>query len=290
MNVDVVVPGGAALGECPIWSVEEHVLYWIDIEGRAIHRFDPATGGDERKALHLRPGSMVATASPGRFLVGAETELGWFEWDAGSYTHAADCEPAGTGNRLNDGRTDRQGRFWLGSMYEDTAARRSTGILHRVDPGLEISRHRDAVGVTNGIAFSPDGTTMYFADSFEATVWAYEYDTDTGERSNERVFTDFTGLPGGPDGACVDADGCYWVACVRGWAVARLTPDGAIDRVIEVPVEKPSMAAFGGSGLDTLYVTSISMGTTQGTDQPHAGGVLAIDVGVRGIAETPFAG
>lgn len=290
MNVEVVVPAGATLGECPLWSVGEQVLYWVDIEGRAIHRFDPATGVDEARSLGVRPGSMAAADTAGRFLVGAETELGWFEWASGEFSAVVECEPSGTGNRLNDGRTDRQGRFWLGSMYEDTAARRSTGILHRVDPGLEVSRHREAIGVTNGIAFSPDGTTMYFADSFEKTVWAYDYDVDTGDRSNERVFTDFDGLPGGPDGACVDVDGCYWVACVRGWAVARLTPDGAIDRVIEVPVEKPSMPAFGGTGLDTLFVTSIAAGITPGIDQPHAGGVLAIDVGASGIAETPFTG
>lgn len=290
MTVDIAVPGGALLGECPLWSVEEQVLYWVDIEGRAVHRFDPSTGHDEHREMDLRPGSMVATSSPGRFLVGAETELGWFDWVSGDYTRAVECEPAGTGNRLNDGRTDRQGRFWLGSMYEDTSARRSTGILHRVDPDLGLSRHRTGIGVSNGIAFSPDGTTMYFADTFAKTVWAYDYDVDTGDRSNERVFTDFSGLPGGPDGACVDANGCYWVACVRGWAVARLTPDGAIDRLIEVPVEKPSMPAFGGSGLETLFVTSISGGVGPGADEPHAGGVLALDVGVAGIPETPFAG
>ena len=288
MTVDVVVPGGAVLGECPLWSVGEQVLYWIDIEGRAIHRFDPSTGEDARRELDRRPGSMAATDVAGRFLVAAETDLAWFEWDRGDLAPVVECEPPGTGNRLNDGRTDRQGRFWVGSMYEDTSARRSTGILHRVDPGMAVTRHRDAIGVSNGIAFSPEGSTMYFADTFAKTVWAYDYDVDTGDRSNERVFTDFAELPGGPDGACVDAEGCYWVACVRGWAVARLTPDGAVDRVIEVPVEKPSMPAFGGNGLDTLFVTSISEGTTAGTEQPHAGGLLAIDVGVSGIPETPF--
>ena len=133
---------------------------------------------------------------------------------------------------------------------------------------------------------------MYWADTRRCMVWAFDYDVSTGRRSHQRPFLDFDLLPGLPDGACVDADGCYWVACVYGWAVLRATPDGVVDRIIELPVEKPSMPAFGGVGLDTLYVTSISSGGSApaAPDQPLAGALLAIDVGVIGLTEPRFAG
>jgi len=165
-------------------------------------------------------------------------------------------------------------------------------MLHRMDPDGASETVRRGVGVSNGLAFSPDGTTMYHADTLCDTVWAYDYDPTTGERGRERVFTDFADLPGSPDGACVDAAGCYWVACVFGWAVARLTPDGDVDRIIELPVEKPTMPAFGGPGLDTLFVTSIGGGGTHevAPDQPEAGRLMTIEVGATGIVEPTFGG
>ena len=210
--------------------------------------------------------------------------MSWREWVA--------LEPEGSGNRMNDGRTDRAGRFWVGSMFDPTSAGRSTGMLHRVAHDGRVTAVRSGVGVANGLAFSPDGRTMYFADSPRETVWAYDYDLDSGETANERVFLDFGPLPGRPDGACVDADGCYWIACVYGWAVLRVTPDGRIDRRIDLPVEKPTMPAFGGPGMSTLFVTSIGAGGSRASapGQPDAGGLFAIESGLRGLVETPFGG
>jgi sugar lactone lactonase YvrE len=131
---------------------------------------------------------------------------------------------------------------------------------------------------------------MYFADTSRRTVWAYDFDPDDGRPSNERVFVDFSTLPGRPDGACVDADGGYWIACVYGWAVARVTPDGRVDRLIEVPVEKPSMPAFGGRDMTTVFVTSIRRGVADEPRQLDAGGLFAFDAGVRGLPEHVFAG
>jgi sugar lactone lactonase YvrE len=201
-------------------------------------------------------------------------------------------EPEGVGNRLNDGRCDPAGRFWVGSMFDPAAANRVTGLLHRVEPDGTAVTVRSAIGVSNGLAFAPDGRTMYFADTSRDVVWAYDYDVDTGEASNERVFLDFGPLPGRPDGACVDADGCYWIACVFGWAVLRVTPAGTIDRRIRIPVEKPTMPAFGGPGLSTLFITTIGGGGSHAADpsQADAGGLFAVDVGVNGVAETPFGG
>jgi sugar lactone lactonase YvrE len=172
------------------------------------------------------------------------------------------------------------------------ATRPATGLLHRVEADGTTVTVRSAIGVANGLAFSPDGRTMYFADTHRDTVWAYDYDVATGDATNERVFLDFGPLPGRPDGACIDEDGCYWIACVYGSMVIRVTPDGAIDRRIGLPVEKPTMPAFGGPSLSTLFITSIGGGGSHQTDpaQPDAGGLFAIETGVRGLSEPRFAG
>jgi sugar lactone lactonase YvrE len=292
--VECVVPGPARLGECPLWSDAEQTLYWVDIEGRAIHRFDPATGIDESRSVPGRPGSIALTADRGRLLVALENGLAFVDWDSGSCDRWLDLEPAGTGNRLNDGRCDPAGRFWVGSMFDPTSAGRSTGLLHRVGPQGEVVVVRSGIGVANGLAFSPDDATMYFADTRRETVWAYDFDPASGEPANERVFLDFSrpDLPGRPDGACVDQDGCYWIACVYGWSVLRVTPDGVVDRRIDMPVEKPTMPAFGGPSMTTLFVTSIGEGGSRplAPGQPNAGGVFAVETSTRGVAEPRFAG
>lgn len=289
-QVECVVPARAALGECPLWSDLEACLYWVDIDGRAIHRYDPTTGVDEQRTVPGRPGSIALTAEAGSLLVAIEHALGFFDWKSGSYDQWIGLEPPGTGNRLNDGHCDRAGRFWVGSMFDPASAGRFTGSLHRVAANGEVATVRSGVGVANGLAFSPDGTTMYFADTLLDTVWAFDYDLASGEASNERVFLDFADLPGRPDGACVDADGCYWIACAYGWAVLRITPKGEIDRRIDLPVEIPTMPAFGGPDLSTLFITSIGERASRpgAPGQRDAGGLFAIETGVRGLVEPRF--
>jgi sugar lactone lactonase YvrE len=291
-QVECAVPAGALLGECPLWSELEMRLYWVDIEGQSIHRYDPATGVDEQRSVSGRPGSIALTAEAGRLLVAIENGLAFFDWEGGSCSRWITLEPEGTENRLNDGRCDPAGRFWVGSMFDPAAARRFTGMLYRVEPDGAAATVRSGIGVPNGLAFSPDGSTMYFADTHRETVWAYDYDVATGEAVNERVFLDFGGLPGRPDGACVDQDGCYWIACVYGWAVIRVTPAGAIDRRIDLPVEKPTMPAFGGPAMATLFVTSIGDGGSRPSArrQRDAGGLFAIETGTRGLVEPRFGG
>ena len=290
--IECVVPARALLGECPLWSHQEGVLYWIDIDGQRVHRFDPSSGEDLHCHLPGRPGSIVLTDRPGRLLMGLEHQIVWFDWSTGEVTVWIDLEPPRPTVRLNDGRCDPAGRFWIGSMYVPAAAGRFEGMLHVVEADGAASTVQTQIGVPNGLAFAPDGNVMYFADTLRDTVWSYEYEPATGHRANERVFADFADLPGRPDGACVDEAGCYWVACVYGWAVARITPKGDIDRVVELAVEKPTMPAFGGPGLETLYVTSIGDGgsysSTVGQHEP--GGLFAFDPGVRGLPEPVFAG
>ncbi len=278
------------LGECPVWDSESDVLWWVDIEGGAVRRYDPGLGTLESRELAARPGSLALTTRPGRLLIAMEHQVGWFDWATGSWDAWQDLEPPETGNRLNDGRCDPVGRFWVGSMFERTAEQRFTGLLHRLESSGTSSTERSGLGVSNGLAFSPEGTVMYHADTFEETVWLYDYDLATGERSNERVFTEFVDLPGRPDGACMDADGCYWTACVGGSALARLTPRGDVDRVVELPLTYPTMPAFGGPGLSTLFVTSLRRDTAAPQDGDHDGHLLALDVGISGIPEPRFQG
>jgi sugar lactone lactonase YvrE len=287
-----VLPAAAQLGECPIWSPADARLYWVDIDGRTVHRYDPATGLDEARPAPGRPASLAITGTPGRLLVAIEGRLAFFDWRSGEWRDWIALEPEGVGNRLNDGRCDPGGRFWVGSMFDPAAAGRSSGMLHRVEPDGTAVTVKSAIGVSNGLAFAPDGRTMYFADTHRDVVWAYDYDVGSGEATNERVFLDFGSLPGRPDGACVDEAGCYWIACVYGFMVLRVTPAGAIDRQITVPVEKPTMPAFGGSELSTLFITTIGGGASHPVDQTQsdAGGLFAVETGVRGMPEPRFEG
>jgi sugar lactone lactonase YvrE len=285
-----VVAASARVGECPLWSEPEQRLYWIDIESRRVHRYDPSTGDDEQRSLPGRPGSIALTPRPGRLLVAMEHVLAFFDWDGGATDTWLELEPARTGNRLNDGRCDPAGRFWVGSMFDPTSAGRRTGMLHRVGPDGMTAIVRTGIGVSNGLAFRPDGSTMYFADTHRDTVWAYDYDLASGEPTRERVFLDFSTLPGRPDGACVDEDDCLWIACVHGGAVIRVTPAGDVDRRVELPVADPTMPAFGGPDLATLFVTSLGGDGSPGqrTDDSLDGGLFAVDVGVRGHVEPAF--
>lgn len=291
-TIESVSHAPAVLGECPVWSVPQQVLYWADIDGRAVHRLDPATGTTSSRSLAGRPGSFVLTSDPNRLLVACEHELVILDWDTGAVASWLQIEEAGTGNRLNDGRCDPNGRYVVGSMYADTNAGKSTGALYRIESSRESTSLRTNIGVTNGLAFDTDRRRMYFADTPTDRVLVFDYDLDTGHISNERVFLDYTDLSGKPDGGCVDADGCYWSASVYGWAVIRVTPEGAVDRRIELPVQKPSMPAFGGSDLSTLFVTTIGMGGTTpsepGRDGFEPGELLALDVGVQGLPEPVF--
>jgi sugar lactone lactonase YvrE len=193
--------------------------------------------------------------------------------------------------RLNDGRCDRQGRFWAGSMVLNMGLNAPEGRLYRYGAGQSgvVEAQLDGFIVPNGLGFSPDGKTMYLSDSHPDVqlIWAFDYDTDTGTPSNRRVFVDMNHFPGRPDGAAVDAEGCYWICANDAGLVHRFTPDGRLDYSLPVPVKKPTMCAFGGSGMDTLFVASIRPGDDH-DPQSLAGGVFALKPGVKGLPEPLF--
>ncbi len=199
-------------------------------------------------------------------------------------------EPHNPESRFNDGRCDPQGRFWAGTLHESLDRR--SGVLYRFDPDGRCHRMVDGLICANGLAFSPDGRTLYHSDSRQDYVFAWDFDPSTGAIARQRVFLAFDMTEGRPDGAAVDADGYYWICHVGAWRVARYAPDGTVDRVIGVPVQRPTMCAFGGAALDTLYVTSARFPLSEAAlaKQPLAGSLFAIDVGVRGQPEPFFAG
>ena len=293
MTIESVIDFHAELGECPVWAGPDRGLFWIDIDGRAVHRYHPWTGTNETRRLDVRPGSFALTADPDRLLVAAEHQLLDMTWSTGEVSVRSDLEPDGEDGRMNDGRCDPAGRFWVGSMDLPSSSGRRGGMLHRVEPDGSTEVVFSGIVVANGLAFSPDGTVMYRADTGRELVWAYDYDVDTGTPANERVFLDFADLPGKPDGACVDETGCYWIACVYGWTLLRVTPAGEIDRRIELPIERPTMPAFGGPDLDLIYVTSLSRSGSvpMAPNQPEAGGLFVVDPGgVKGLPEPVFGG
>lgn len=287
-DVQIIGERRAALGESPVWSVRDSTLTWVDVDGEALLSLEWSSGRINEWSMPGRPTCVSLTEDPGVFIVGLGAGLIDYNVNSHQWTELLALETT-PGVRMNDGRPDPVGRLWIGSMDEraQSAAGFPAGHLFRVDRDGSAAPVIDNVATSNGLAFSPDGRTMYWTDSAEGIIWAFDYDVESGTARNRRVFFDCSHLPGKPDGACVDEDGCYWVACVYGWSVARITPHGRVDRTIELPVEKPSMPAFAGPDLDTLVITSISTGGRRPASpgQPAAGALLALDAAVRGIPE-----
>ena len=284
----------AALGESPVWSVAEQALYWVDIDSQQIHRYDFETANIESRTTVARPGSIALNPVERMLTIGMEHHVVRFDWDSADAWMLLDLEAEGIGNRLNDGRCDPAGRYVLGSMFADTNAGRTTGILHQVQHG-SATQLRSGIGVANGLAFDAVRNRMYFADTPTEKVLAFDYDPATGIATNERVFFDYADMPGKPDGACVDSEGCYWSASVNGWAVLCISPDGEVVRRVELPLQKPSMPCFGGPNLDVLFVTTIGVGgntpSEPGKDGFAPGATLRIDgLGVTRVREPTYQG
>ena len=300
-NILKIIETGAILGESPVWSLEEQVLYWLDIKAPALHRYDPASGRDAAWPVPQEIGAIVLRRGGG--LVGALR-------DGFAYLHIVDHgvelawignpEPDRPDSRLNDGRADRQGRFWAGSMHdpegppESYFERAPVGAFYRLDGNRTIHHMIGGVLVSNGLCWSPDGKLMYAADSPTREIRVWDYDPETGDISNGRVFAtipDESGR-GTPDGATVDAEGGVWTAEFRGSRVTRFDPDGNEDRMIALPVSRPTCPMFGGPDLRTLYVTSakIMLSPEEMAREPLAGALFALDVAVAGLPEAIFPG
>ncbi|WP_426236615.1 SMP-30/gluconolactonase/LRE family protein [Pseudomonas sp. TWP3-2] len=292
MQAELIVDARNAVGESPVWVPEENALYWVDIPNGGLQRWSAETGHVHAwKAPEML--ACIARHKRGGWVAGMES--GFFHLQPNNdgsldSERLARVEHARDDMRLNDGRCDRQGRFWAGSMVLNMGLNAPEGRLYRYGAGLDvIEAQLDGFIVPNGLGFSPDGRTMYLSDSHPNVqlIWAFDYDTATGTPSNRRVFVDMNHFLGRPDGAAVDAEGCYWICANDAGLVHRFTPDGRLDYSLPVPVRKPTMCAFGGSQMDTLFVASIRPGDDH-DPQSLAGGVFALSPGVKGLPEPTF--
>ncbi|MDB5073204.1 MAG: gluconolactonase [Candidatus Eremiobacteraeota bacterium] len=288
-GVDTVLRAHAANGECPTWSADEGVLYWCDTFGQLLHRFDPRTGTDETWSMPADTGSF-ALGSSDRMLIALRTGL--FRFDRRTAALEAFAPTPFDAHRffLNDGKTDPAGRFWVGPAFMPLDRRGEgpkTGPLHRIASNGEWSAKSAPVRISNGLAWSPDGRTMYHADTAAWDVYAHDVlDMENGVLGERRAFARVEAQNGGPDGAATDTDGCYWSAVYGAGKIVRFTPDGRIEREVRIPVPNVTMIAFGGDDLRTAYVTSAAkqFGTGDLSPDPLWGAVFAFEAPVPGVA------
>lgn len=291
-QIECVVQGADILGETPRWCERSHRLWWVDVRRPALQWYEPSTGRHAAIRLHpdLVTGS-IALRESGGFLLATGAGLYIFDPDReDAPQQLAHPERGKSGMRLNDGRCDRRGRFWVGSMHD--TQRIPVGTLYRFDAQHRCDAMLNGFVLPNSLCWSPDDRTMYFADTHNQVVWAFDYDIEDGVLGQRRVFKDWTHQIGRPDGATVDVDGCLWICMVASGQLVRLTPQGEVDRTIQLPVTNPTCPAFGGSRLDTLFVTSHSqrLSPEAHAREPLAGALLAIDPGIQGLTEARYRG
>ncbi len=286
-ELDIAVPPAAQLGEGPRWDESTGTLLWVDIVGRRVHRYDPATGTDTETeadglvslALPRRRGGVVIGLPDGLHLL-----------DGRPSTLIAHLEPGRTDTRTNDGACDAAGRLWVGTMALDECS--PVAGLYRVDPDLSVTKVLTGTTISNGLGWSPSGRLFYFIDSPTRQVDVFDCDLTEGTVENRRAFARVEVEGAVPDGLAVDAEGCVWVALHGGWGLHRYSPDGELIGVVDLPVSRVTSCCFGGDALRDLYVTTRREGLSDAerAGQPLAGALLRLDVGVAGLRTDAFAG
>ena len=277
------------LGEGAVWCPAERVLWWIDISAPSLWRLDPRADRVDHWPLPKPPGSL-ALRKGGGFLFAFRNGFATLDEPGGElrWLELPDLELGD--ERFNDGKADRAGRFWTGTLDRRLGA--AIGRLYRLDPGFRVTAMDRGFTISNGIGWSPDDRTMYFTDTPSRRIYRYDFDAASGGIANRRVFVEADPGHGGPDGMTVDAAGFVWSAQFDRWCVHRYAPDGRLDRSVRLPVQRPTTCMFGGPDFATLYVTSARMGLDDDAlaAQPQAGGVFALVPSVRGLPEPRFAG
>lgn len=292
MKIDILLDVKTTLGEGPVWDVDQQRLYFIDsMDGRV---FRCAPDGTDLRAWDVpgKIGSMAVRKDGQGAIVSLDKGFWLLDFTSGDCELLHDPEPDLAGTRLNDGKCDRAGRFFAGSM--DMMEEGPKGALYRVDPDLSVTRVDQGIICSNGPCFSPDDKTFYFTDTWSGEVWAYDYDLASGSVSNRRCFTKVdTSKGGAADGATVDSEGFYWMTLVYDGRLCRYAPDGSLDREIQMPVKKVTSVQFGGPDMDVLYVTSMAKPPLPRfpSDGVLRGSLFAISgLGVTGIPEPRFGG
>jgi sugar lactone lactonase YvrE len=286
IEVEHFLAVGNKLGEGPLWHPKEKTLYWVDIEGDCFHRFNPETGNQENFPIG-QPVGCLAFRENGGLVLGLRDGLGYWDFEAKEINFIANPEEGRRNARFNDGVVDRQGRLWAGTLGEDDQS-----ALYRLDPDGSIHTKEIGVTISNGIGWSPDNTTMYYTDSAIRKIYAYDFDPLSGEISNRKDFVNVPLTEGFPDGLTVDSEGFIWSAQWDGWRVTRYDPHGVVERVVYLPVQRPTSCTFGGEDLNQLVITSAWTGLheTDRREQALAGDLFLIQTEVAGQPVNYFKG
>ncbi|MFI4996053.1 MAG: SMP-30/gluconolactonase/LRE family protein [Hyphomicrobiales bacterium] len=289
LRIEVVCEDRDSLGEGPLWDVEEQRLYWVDSYGPAVHAMDPKGGAKQSWAVPEPVGSMALRRKGGAVL-SLRSGFHLLDFEKGAVTRIVETQPGELRPRLNDGKVDRKGRFLAGSM--DFEERDPVGKLFRLDPDLSLHTLDTGIICSNGPCWSPDGCTLYLADTGRRVIYAYDYDPDTGEVRSRRIFTSFDKLRGLPDGATVDEEGYVWSVEVYSGRLIRFDPMGVVDRIVGLPAQSTTSIIFGGAELDIAFVTSMARPmANEYHREREAGCLFAVHgLGVRGLPEPRFAG
>lgn len=279
------------LGEGPMWHDAERRLYWLDLQRPAIYRFDPKTGRNEqvRAELGSYVGGLVFRAD-GSLVVDKEDGIHAIDRQTGRLVPLADPEPDKAGNWFNDAKVDRRGRLWAGTGDRNEQA--ATGSLYVFEHDHSWRAVDCNIIGSNGPGFSPDGRCAYFSDSHVQQVVRYDIDPKSGAVGPRRPFVQVTGANVFPDGITVDAEGFVWVALWDGWRVVRYSPDGEVERIVALPVPRPTSVSFGGDGYRQLFITTASYGLSdaQLAEAPLSGSLFVCEPGMAGLPEPAYAG
>jgi sugar lactone lactonase YvrE len=269
-------------GESPVWSAREAALYWVDIPDGRIFRWRPASGERATWQLPAAVGS-IGLAERSRLVAAMRTGFHLFDLATEALTFLCHPEPELATNRLNDGKVSPEGRFWAGTM-DERPEKEPIGSLYRLDIDHRCTRMSTGVKVSNGLAWSPDGRTMYHSDSRGGAIFRHAYDPDTGTLGPREVFATMEPEWGRPDGGATDEEGCYWSCGVAGGRINRFSASGALVEYVELPITHPTMPCFGGPDLKTLYVTSLREGLDGDSlvRTPQAGSVFMLETRVAG--------
>ena len=280
-EISVCIDVPIQLGECPVWDEDSALLWFVDITAPALLSFDPETRTLEKYSMPSPIGSM-GLATQNRLVVALKTGVHLFNRTSGTLEFLVNPEPDRPGNRLNDGKVGPDGCFWVGSMDEKSSPQNTniSGALYRVTPSGESTRVLDGLFVSNGLAWSPDGKTMYHADGLSPSIKAFDFDPSSGAVSNERILITFDYLEvGWPDGATTDANGNYWSAGIFKGRINQVSPQGELLRSIQMPVVGTTMPCFGGKSGNTLFVTSLA---ADANDGHQVGTLLSVEMDAQG--------
>ena len=290
LDVPCAVDARNTTGESPLWSAPEQALYWVDIPEGLVQRWHPATGVQRSWRLPTAVGS-IGLRSGGGLVLALRSGFHLFDFDTGALTFLAQPEPGLATNRLNDGKVSPEGRFWAGSM-DERADKQAIATLYRLDAQHCCTAMVGGLKVSNGLAWSPDGRTMYHSDSRGGAIFRHAYDPETGAIGPREVFVQMQPDWGRPDGGATDEEGCYWGCGISAGRINRFSPAGRLIAYIDVPVTHPTMPCFGGADGRTLYFTSLreNFSAADLAKTPQAGGVFMCQPGVGGAPSAFYRG